>query len=59
MMRMLDRVGRATTDFFEYAGGLTLLSVESAGFIVRLRVRAVETISRRISSACNRQRSSC
>jgi phospholipid/cholesterol/gamma-HCH transport system permease protein len=45
MMRMLDRVGRATTDFFEYAGGLTLLSVESAGFIVRLRVRIAETIS--------------
>jgi phospholipid/cholesterol/gamma-HCH transport system permease protein len=45
MMRMLDRVGRATIDFFEYAGGLTLLSVESAGFIVRLRVRVAETIS--------------
>jgi phospholipid/cholesterol/gamma-HCH transport system permease protein len=45
MMRMLDRVGRATSDFFEYAGGLTLLSVESAGFIVRLRVRVAETIS--------------
>jgi phospholipid/cholesterol/gamma-HCH transport system permease protein len=45
MMRMLDRVGRATTDFFEYAGGLTLLSVASAGFIVRLRVRIAETIS--------------
>jgi phospholipid/cholesterol/gamma-HCH transport system permease protein len=45
MMRMLDRVGRATSDFFEYAGGLTLLSVQSAGFIVRLRVRVAETIS--------------
>jgi phospholipid/cholesterol/gamma-HCH transport system permease protein len=45
MMRMLDRVGRATIDFFEYAGGLTLLSVQSAGFIVRLRVRVTETIS--------------
>jgi phospholipid/cholesterol/gamma-HCH transport system permease protein len=45
MMRMLDRVGRATINFFEYAGGLTLLSVESAGFIVRLRVRFNETIA--------------
>jgi phospholipid/cholesterol/gamma-HCH transport system permease protein len=45
MMRMLDRVGRATINFFEYAGGLTLLSVESAGFIVRLRVRFSETIA--------------
>ena len=35
-VRMLDRVGRATNDFFEYAGGLTLLSAESAGFIVAL-----------------------
>jgi phospholipid/cholesterol/gamma-HCH transport system permease protein len=45
MMRMLDRVGRATINFFEYAGGLTLLSAESAGFIVRMRVRFNETIS--------------
>jgi phospholipid/cholesterol/gamma-HCH transport system permease protein len=45
MMRMLDRVGRATIDFFEYAGGLTMLSAESAGFIVRLRIRVAETIS--------------
>ncbi|HEY1428999.1 MAG TPA: ABC transporter permease [Candidatus Tumulicola sp.] len=42
---MLDRVGRATIDFFEYAGGLTMLSAESAGFIVRLRIRVAETIS--------------
>lgn len=44
-MRMLDRVGRATVDFFEYAGGLTLLSAESVGFMVRLRIRLAETIS--------------
>lgn len=44
-MRFLDRFGRATVDFFEYAGGLTLLSAESAGFMVRLRIRAGETIS--------------
>ena len=42
---MLDQVGRATQDFFEYAGGLTLLSAESAGFMVRLRIRVGETIS--------------
>ena len=44
-MRLLDRVGRATVNFFEYAGGLTLLSAESVGFMVRLRIRVAETIS--------------
>lgn len=44
-MKLLDRVGRATTNFFEYAGGLTLLSAESVGFMVRLRIRVNETIS--------------
>jgi len=44
-VRFLDRFGRATVDFFEYAGGLTLLSAESVGFVVRLRVRVAETIS--------------
>jgi phospholipid/cholesterol/gamma-HCH transport system permease protein len=44
-MRVLDRVGRATIDFFEYAGGLTLLSAESVGFMVRLRIRLAETMS--------------
>ncbi len=44
-MRFLDRFGRATIDFFEYAGGLTLLSAESVGFMVRLRIRVAETIS--------------
>jgi phospholipid/cholesterol/gamma-HCH transport system permease protein len=44
-MRMLDKVGRATTDFFEYAGGLTLLTFESAGFIARVRVRVAETLA--------------
>lgn len=44
-MRLLDRFGRATADFFEYAGGLTLLSAESVGFMVRLRIRVTETIS--------------
>lgn len=44
-MKMLDRFGRATTDFFEYAGGLTMLAAESTGFIVKLRIRFIETIS--------------
>jgi phospholipid/cholesterol/gamma-HCH transport system permease protein len=38
-------VGRATTGFFEYTGGLTLLSAESFGFLVRLRIRMGETLS--------------
>lgn len=44
-MRMLDKVGRATSEFFEYAGGLTLLTFESAGFIARVRVRVAETLA--------------
>ncbi len=44
-MKLLDRFGRATIDFFEYAGGLTTLSFESVGFMVRLRIRIAETIS--------------
>jgi phospholipid/cholesterol/gamma-HCH transport system permease protein len=44
-VRLLDRFGRATVGFFEYAGGLTLLSAESLGFMARLRIRVAETIS--------------
>jgi phospholipid/cholesterol/gamma-HCH transport system permease protein len=44
-MKLLERVGRSTIDFFEYAGGLTILSAESVGFMVRLRIRIAETIS--------------
>jgi phospholipid/cholesterol/gamma-HCH transport system permease protein len=44
-VRLLDRVGQATTNFFEYAGGLTLLSAETVGFMARLRIRFGETIS--------------
>ncbi len=44
-MRALDRFGRATIDFFEYAGGLALLSAESLGFMLQLRIRLAETIS--------------
>ncbi len=44
-MKMLARFGRATMGFFDYAGGLTLLTLESASFLVRLRVRVAETIA--------------
>lgn len=44
-MRLLDRAGRATIGFFEYAGGLTTLTAESVGFAVTLQVRIAETIS--------------
>jgi phospholipid/cholesterol/gamma-HCH transport system permease protein len=44
-VRLLDRFGRATADFFEYAGGLTILSAESVGFMVQLRIRIAETLS--------------
>jgi phospholipid/cholesterol/gamma-HCH transport system permease protein len=44
-VRLLDRFGRATGGFFEYAGGLTLLSAESLGFMGRLRIRVNETIA--------------
>jgi phospholipid/cholesterol/gamma-HCH transport system permease protein len=44
-VRLLDRVGQATTNFFEYAGGLTILSAETVGFMARMRIRVGETIS--------------
>ncbi|HUA09793.1 MAG TPA: ABC transporter permease [Candidatus Acidoferrales bacterium] len=44
-MKVLDRFGRATIGFFEYAGGIVVLAGESAGFLGRLRIRFVETIS--------------
>ncbi len=44
-MKMLDKVGRATTGFFDYSGGIATLAGESAGFLVRLRIRFVETLN--------------
>ncbi len=38
-------MGARPSSFFEFAGGLTLLSAESVGFVARLRIRAAETIS--------------
>jgi phospholipid/cholesterol/gamma-HCH transport system permease protein len=42
---MLDRFGRATLGFLEYAGGLSILASESTSFLVRLRIRFIETIN--------------
>ncbi|HEV7180440.1 MAG TPA: hypothetical protein VGN11_11235, partial [Candidatus Baltobacteraceae bacterium] len=44
-MKMLDRFGRATLGFLEYAGGLSILASESTSFLVRLRIRFIETIN--------------
>jgi len=44
-MKMLDRVGRSTIGFFEYAGGIVILAGESTSFLVRLRIRFLETIN--------------
>jgi phospholipid/cholesterol/gamma-HCH transport system permease protein len=44
-MKMLDRFGRATIDFFEYAGGVTLLAADSGSFIGRMRIRFAETVN--------------
>ncbi|HTX55846.1 MAG TPA: ABC transporter permease [Candidatus Acidoferrales bacterium] len=44
-MKVLDRFGRATIEFFEYAGGIVVLAAESGGFLVKLRIRFVETIN--------------
>ncbi|HET9030604.1 MAG TPA: ABC transporter permease [Candidatus Aquilonibacter sp.] len=44
-MKILDRFGRATIDFFEYFGGIVMLAGESAGFLLRLRIRFIETIN--------------
>jgi phospholipid/cholesterol/gamma-HCH transport system permease protein len=43
-VNLLDRIGRATIDFFEYAGGLLILAGESASYLLRLRIRFVETL---------------
>ena len=44
-MKMLDKVGRATVGFFEYAGGIVILAGESTSFLFRLRIRFLETIN--------------
>ena len=44
-MKVLDRVGRVTIEFFEYAGGIVILAADSGGFFARLKIRFVETIN--------------
>jgi len=44
-MKALEDLGRGTQGFFEYAGGVANLSVESGTFIARLRVRVAETMA--------------
>jgi len=44
-MKVLEDVGRGTTGFFEYAGGLAGLAAEVAATIARLRVRVSETLA--------------
>ncbi|MCL5258751.1 MAG: MlaE family ABC transporter permease [Vulcanimicrobiaceae bacterium] len=44
-MKMLEDVGRKTNDFLEYTGGIALLGLETAGSIVRLRIRVAETVN--------------
>jgi phospholipid/cholesterol/gamma-HCH transport system permease protein len=44
-VKVLDRFGRATIDFFEYAGGIVILAGESSSFLMRLRIRFIETIN--------------
>jgi phospholipid/cholesterol/gamma-HCH transport system permease protein len=44
-VKMLDRFGRATIEFFEYAGGIVILAGESTSFAMRLKIRFIETIN--------------
>ncbi len=44
-MKSLEDLGRGTTGLFEYAGGLTRLTVEASTVIGRLRVRLRETLA--------------
>jgi phospholipid/cholesterol/gamma-HCH transport system permease protein len=42
---MLEDVGRGTSGFLEYAGGVASLSAEAAAFVARLRIRIGETFA--------------
>ncbi|MBC5798543.1 MAG: ABC transporter permease [Candidatus Eremiobacteraeota bacterium] len=44
-MKVFDDVGRGTTGFAEYAGGVATLFAESTSFICRLRIRLAETVA--------------
>lgn len=43
-MKVLDEVGRETTGFFAYAGGVATLLAEAASFVAQLRIRVRETL---------------
>ncbi len=44
-MKVLEEVGRGTTGFLEYTGGIASLSADAATFIGRMRIRFSETIA--------------
>ncbi len=44
-MKMLDDFGKSTSEFLEYAGGVTSLGGETIGFIGKLRIRLTETVN--------------
>ncbi len=44
-MKLIEDVGKSTSDFFEYAGGVVGLSSQTAGFIGHLRIRATEVLN--------------
>ena len=44
-MKMLEDFGKGTSEFFEYAGGVTMLGGEAIGFIAKLRIRILETLN--------------
>ena len=44
-MNFLEQVGRGTTGFFEYAGGLTELFGESSRYVGQLHIRVRDTMS--------------
>ena len=56
-MKVLDRVGRVTIEFFEYAGGIVILAADSGGFFARLKIRFIETINQCYFWASNHSRS--
>lgn len=43
-MKVIEDLGKGTTDFFEYAGGLTELGGETLSFIAKMRIRLRETV---------------
>lgn len=44
-MKVLEEVGRGTTAFLDYTGGIAALTADSASFVGRMRIRFSETIA--------------